>query len=182
MTDFTPDFSDTDNDGANDDDLSIDFSGVEARSGFKAVPAAWYLCKIDGFKRVEVGPDASKLPEGTPGTNWEFIIQEDKFGGKHEGQHLWTSHYHHHTTLPYMKGMLVMTGEFTEEELNSQFNLGQRERAVDSVLCVKVTVRKWGGEDRNNISGFELASEWPRLKEGSASSTDGATSAALLPD
>jgi len=159
MSDFTPTF-DHDDDGPSSDDMTLDFSGVQSAT-FVAKPVGWYLCAITDWEEVEVGPTAKKLPVGTKGTNWEFTIQD----GEYESKKLWTRHYHHPTTLPFLKGMLKCLDEFTEEELNGALNINEiRERALGCDLLVKNTHRTYEGEKRDNVAGFKNKSEYKGAK------------------
>jgi hypothetical protein len=147
---FAPDFDG----GGSADDMTVDFTGVEAMGGFVAIPAGWYLCAVTDYSDTET-KNPGKLPQGTPGTNWEFTVQN----GDHENRKLWTNHWHHPKTFGFMKGFLVSLDNFTDEELEGQFRLRDRQRAVGQLVLVKVAVRKYNGDDVNDIKAFKNHNE-----------------------
>jgi hypothetical protein len=174
MTDFQPDFSDEGLDDVSDEELTIDFTGVSG-ADFTPVATGWYLCKVTDFGRAEVKNAGGKLAVGTPGTNWEFTIQEGPTGDETvEGRKAWTNHWHAAKSLPFMKGFLVKLDAFDEEELNTTFKLSDRQRAIGEDVCVKLAIRKYKDRDgneqeSNDVKGFKHHSEWPNLKSKGAS-------------
>lgn len=152
------------------DDFTLDFSDTEAMGGsFDPIPAGWYKVAIDNYDDAEVR-NAGKLPAGTPGTNWQFVVD----GGEHDGRKLWTNHWHHPKTLGFMKGMLLATEEFTEDELNGQVDLHSiRDRALGKTLAARVKVRKATDQydARNEIGAFKPVDEMPQSGSSSSSSS-----------
>ncbi len=104
------------------DDFTLDFSDVKATS-FDAIPRGWYLCEITGASDsnpTKGGPDA-KLPAGTLGTNWEFTVAEGEF----ENRKLWTNHWHHRSTLGFMKTLLIESGAYSKDEFPNELDIDE---------------------------------------------------------
>ena len=140
-----------------DEDFTLDFTGVNAPTGYSAIPSGWYKCEITGFDDTETGPNSKKLKPGTPGTNWEFTVSE----GKHEGAKLWTKQWHVDQSLPYIKGLFKASGAFTNDELSKPLSGSDRERLVGQELWVKVKFRpetdQW--DETNDVKGFKHIDE-----------------------
>jgi hypothetical protein len=132
------------------DDFTLDFSDVQAAGTFDAIPGGWYHVLVKGYQNTET-KNAGKLPAGTPGTNWEFIVQAPE---EYESRHLWTNHWHHQKTLPFLKNLFEACGAFTPEELEGSLTLEDRDRVVDTEVMCKVQKKKYEGNWTNNVQGF----------------------------
>ena len=133
-------------------DFSIDFTDVKG-GDFDAIPAGVYNIAVTDWSKTET-KNAGKIPAGTPGINWEFTIQDGEF----ENRKLWTNHWIHPNTLGFLKTFLLKTGRYTEEELESQFDLDP-DRLVGAEMQAVVIVRQYKGDDRNEIKKFRAAGE-----------------------
>jgi hypothetical protein len=153
MSDFSYD-PDGDNEPSGDD-FTLDFSGVKAAKPREAMPAGWYRALVIGYENQRTS-GGKKLPVGTPGTNWEFVIQEP---AEHETRHCWTNQWHHPDTLGFMKALFEASGAFTPEELEASLSLADRDRVVDCEVMIKLRRYKYNDEWRNDINGFAKVGE-----------------------
>jgi hypothetical protein len=133
-------------------DFSIDFSDVTG-GDFDALPAGAYNVAVTDWSKTETKKEG-KIPEGTPGINWEFTVQDGDF----ENRKLWTNHWIHPKTLGFLKTFLVKSGAYTEEDVEGQLDIDP-DRVLGSELVAVVTVRKYKGDDRNDIKKFKKAGE-----------------------
>jgi hypothetical protein len=147
--------------------MSLNFAGV-GDGGFDAIPAGFYVVAVTGYDEVETSESAKKLGPGVPGINWEFTVQE----GEYQGRKLWTNTYFHQSTLPMLKGLLKASGLFTDEQLNGQINF-EPDMLMRARLGVKVRVRNYNNEDRNDIQRFLTEDE---ALEKASGATSGAAS------
>lgn len=144
-----------------DDELSIDFTDVEGVAGFTALPNGQYLLQVVDWELAATkgGPDA-KLPEGTPGLKFEFDVVENE---EYADRKLWNTFWLAASSLPYLKGFLAATGEFTTEELDGPLGnareLGDRVVASEARVTANVVKQK-NNPQYNNISAFLPASEY----------------------
>lgn len=142
-----------------DDDLAIDFTDVEGAGGFTPLPSGRYLLQVTDWELTEVKKEGGKLPAGTPGIRWEFDVVD----GEHENRKLWNSHWLSASSLPYLKGFLAATGEFTEEELNGSLGsakaLAERVLEAQAKVCAKVGLQR-NNPEYNEIKNFMPASEY----------------------
>lgn len=148
------------------DDLTVDFTDTESYGGgFEPIPRNWYKVVISDWETTEVKKVGGAFPQGTPGTKWELTVDEGEF----ENRKLWITHWHHPTSLPFLKGFLEATGKFESSELSGQVDLNDvRERAVGSQLQAKVAVRPAKGD-------YEASNEIKSVKPigDSVSESDG---------
>ena len=147
------------------DDLVVDLSDVKG-GDFDAIPAGAYPVTISDWSTTAT-KNEGKLPAGTPGINWEFTVTD----GQYENRKLWTNHWIHPNTMGFLKGLLKATGRYTDEELEG--NLGSLSAVADKVLGAEVTavviVRKYQGDDRNEIKKFRKAGEASASSSGGTS-------------
>lgn len=148
--------------------MKLNLSGVEAFGGFDPIPGGNYHVKITDGSEVETKNDG-KLPAGTPGINWEFTVQD----GEHAGRKVWTNQWIHPKTIGFLKGTLVATGRFTEEETEAEdFDL-DIDKVIGADLYVRVAYRPATSEyDASN--DVKSIKKW----EGQASSGGAAPAAA----
>jgi hypothetical protein len=141
------------------DDLSLDFTDVEGAGGFQPLPRGTYLLTVTDWELTEVKNAGGKLPVGTPGIRWEFVVED----GDYENRRLWTSHWLTAQSMPYLKGFLAATGVFSEEELAGPLGKASEvaNRVVDErpKVAAKVRIQK-NNSDFNEISAFLPASEY----------------------
>jgi hypothetical protein len=145
------------------DDFVVDFSDTEAMGGgFDPIPAAWYAVAIADYDTTETRNEG-KIPQGTPGINWMFEVD----GGEYDTRKLWTNHWLHPKTLGFLKGLLLATGRFTEEELNQPLTLDavyeMCDRAVGAKVAARVKLRKANDQydARNEIGAIKALEELP---------------------
>jgi len=143
-------------------DFSVDFTDVKG-GDFDAIPAGVYNVAVTDWSKVET-KNEGKIPAGTPGVNWEFTIQD----GDYENRKLWTNHWIHPNTLGFLKGFLEKSGRYTEEELGGAFDLDP-DKVVGAELQAVVIVKKYQGDDKNEIKKFRKAGESGVATSGSAS-------------
>jgi len=141
-----------------DEELSVDFTGVEGAAGFKPLPNGSYLLQVTDWELTET-KNPGKLPVGTPGLKWEFTVID----GDHEDRKLWTNHWLTATSFPYLKGFLAATGEYSEEELDGPLgkatDIGDRIVNAEAKITAKVGIQRKNPE-YNEIKRFEPASEY----------------------
>lgn len=129
------------------------FADVEESSGFDNLPAGTYNAVIYDSEVREAGDDA-KYP-GNQYISWELNITEDGY----EGRKLWYTTSLATTpkalenrtkVLSMLLGFLKACG-YTDEELNApDFELDPEDLYGTPVKIV-VGIRKWNGEERNNV-------------------------------
>jgi hypothetical protein len=150
-------------------DMKLNLSGVKAND-FDALPTGKYHVKLTDWDQTET-QNAGKLPAGTPGINAEFTVQD----GPNENRRLWNNFWIAESTLGFLKSFLKASGQFTEDELNSEEFSFDWDDLVGVDLVVKVGVRKYNGEDRNNINGYLPYDEstWKPMEKKTAGSKGG---------
>lgn len=126
------------------DDLTIDLTDTDSYGGgFDPIPRNWYKLVISDWETTEVKKVGGTFPEGTPGTKWELTVDEGDF----ENRKVWITHWHHATSLPFLKGFLVATGKFEDGELDGEVDLNEaRDRVVGSRIMGRVVIRPAKGE------------------------------------
>ncbi len=144
-------------DFAEDDDLMIDFTDVQAKS-FEPVPPGWYVLEVKDYENRETKNKGKVMPAGTPGTNWEFHIVDHE---KYEGKRIWSGQWHHPSSLGFMKAMLQASGVFTEEELSGPIQGAYRDRVLGTRMRCKVIVKAGTGgySDKNEINAYKPMGE-----------------------
>jgi len=144
------------------DEFTLDMSDVKA-SSFDALPTNWYLCVVTGAEDsnpTKGGPGA-KLPAGTPGTNWEFTVDE----GEYENRRVWTNHWHHPNTLGFMKTLLIECGAYTKEDFPKKLDIRDaRDKAMDQPVWVKIKYKAAKGDydEGNDVVGFRSVDNAPK--------------------
>jgi hypothetical protein len=129
--------------------MRINLSGA-SDSGFSAVPAGTYICKITGGEATVTGPNSKK--PGSPMVKWEFTVQEGEYQGR--------KFFMNNVLVPDSDGVerglgrlrevLLASGRFEESDL-----MGEVEFEFDDLIgCdvkVKVKVRPASGDyDESN--------------------------------
>lgn len=128
---------------------------------FEPVPAGQYLVTIAGGELGESGDDA-KHP-GSPYINWDLVIAEDEFAGRH----IFTITSFWPESLQYgLKPLLKAVGVNTDGEIDFEI-----EDLINKQLYVKVNIKKQEGyDDKNNVRRFIA------LDDADAAASNGAKS------
>ena len=138
------------------DDLIIDFTDQPSYGGgYDPVPRGWYNCRVSDWELSEVKKEGGKFPAGTPGTRWELTIESPE---DFEGRKLWINHWHHATSVPFLKAFLQATGEFSDEELNGRLHPDDfRERAMEKKIQVRAVIKPGTGgyDDTNEVKSVK---------------------------
>jgi hypothetical protein len=129
--------------------MKLNMANTDAFMGFDAIEGGTYWAKITNGTASETKNDG-KLPAGTPGINWEFTIQD----GPNEGRKVWTNTWIHANTIGFVKGLLKATGEFADDELNSdELETDEAvERAIGCDVTIRVTKREYPPESNDYVN------------------------------
>lgn len=131
--------------------MKLDLSATDA--GFDPLPNGRYHVKITDYEYREAGPEA-KNP-GSPYINWELTVQAEPY----DGRRLWLNTSLLPQALFGIKGLLIATGLYTEEQLNSdEFDLDPDEVLGADVKAVVVKTT-YQGEPTNNVKRIRPLSE-----------------------
>lgn len=114
--------------------IRVNFAEVEEKD-FAAFPSGTYNAKVTDAEDVEV-KNQGKLDAGTPGTKWEFTIQD----GPEAGKKCWTNTWLAPNSIWALKQLLAATGRFTDEQLAGELDFTY-DQVIGSDVQVK-TVRK----------------------------------------
>jgi hypothetical protein len=139
--------------------IRVDFTGVS--TGFEAIPAGKYHVKVTNGEMKESGP-SSKNP-GAQYVAWELTVQSGDFTGR--------KLFLNTSLLPKalfgLKGLLAAVGHIDKEDQGEiDFEI---EDVVGSDCVARVGVRKYEGEDRNDVKGVE---PWDESFSGDSGSDD----------
>lgn len=130
--------------------FKIDFSNV---GDFEVIPAGHYLCTIVSGELKTAG-EMAKNP-GSEMILWTLTIMQ----GAHEGRRLFMNT----TLLPHalfsLKNVLLATGKWTKEELNSDALEFDIDDVVGSEVIAVVVIGKWQGDDTNNVKRLRQVTE-----------------------
>jgi hypothetical protein len=119
------------------------FSGVEV-GNFEALPAGKYHVKPTEVSLEEAGPN-SKNP-GSEYYHWTLTIQDGDLAGR--------KLFYNTSMLPQalfgIKGMLLNSGKFTQEQLDGECEW-EPEDLLGVSYIAKVIVKKYNGDDTNDV-------------------------------
>lgn len=153
--------------------FKTDFTGVDS-GGFDALPAGQYPVTVTNGELKESGPNA-KNP-GAEYVSWELTVDE---GHENAGRKFWLITSLLPQALFGLKGLLLATGKWTEEELNAAggFSWSIEDDVDDegnevigvvgSQVIAKVIQRVYEGEKTNAVKGVKSASEAQKEAAGS---------------
>lgn len=143
---------------SDDEDFTLDFTGVKAATGPQPVPSGWYKVEVTNYEDQEMQNDGKKLKAGTKGTSWEFTIAE----GEYENRKFWTNHWHAASSLPFMKALFRASGAFTDDELEGSLSLDDRGSVEGQELWVKVKLvpetPQWSA--KNDVKDYKKLDEY----------------------
>jgi hypothetical protein len=159
---------------SSEEEFTVNF--VDVSEGFDILPAGWYPVRIVGHETRKTSADAKKYKE-VPMINWAFEVT----GDFKRGRKLWTNTVVVPELLGQIKGMLRATGEFTDEQLNSSDFVLRPKDYYKMELAAKVRVKKYEGEDRNDILAFKAIANVADDDWASEDSSTVAGAASLLP-
>ena len=137
------------------EDVFLDFSDIDAVTGFEPLAPGWYPVVITGFRAMEVTKLDGTLPAGTKGTNFEFTVME---GHPNQNRKFFNSYWHSKSNLPYLKGLAITSGKFTADTLNKVSYDQLRDGLIGSEFMARVTVVP-------ENKGFAASNKLVKIKE-----------------
>lgn len=139
------------------DEFIVDMSDVDDYDGndFTPLPRGVYRVMVESYTEDrEVKNAGGKIPKGTKGTNFAFIVVDDE---NYEGRKLWASYWHHPVTAGFFKQLYKASGAFSDDEFQGSMDiLENRDRIIGQELYVKVAIRPAKGEysASNDVKAF----------------------------
>lgn len=125
--------------------IRVNLAGVKAGK-FDPIPAGSYICTIYSHE-IKEASEKAKNP-GSEYINWELVIQE----GDHADRHLWAMTTLLPDNLASLKELLLASGRFSEEQLESPNGFDfEPEDVYGATVMAVVGIQKYQGEDRNNV-------------------------------
>lgn len=151
--------------------MRVNLANIEEKS-FEAIPAGPYHVKITDYEMQETkDKPENKLPAGTPMISWEFtVIRQHKTGDdKYANRKLWMRTIIHEKTLFNLKGLLRATGQYSDEDLESEALDFEPDEVVGAEVVAIVAQREYNGDMTNDVKRVKSLSE--DREEASASSS-----------
>ncbi len=123
--------------------IKVNFAGVS--SGFDPLPRGEYPVRVASVETKETGENSKK-----PGEDY-WNVSFDIVGGEYEGRKLFTNFMLPPAYDPFMlKGFLKATGNYTDDELESELDIDEDDLIGLEALAV-VEVKN----DQNNVKRFK---------------------------